>query len=496
MSSKETLYFYQSMLKNVFLMLMGLIFTVFGITVAVAAFDLGDYGMSALGLGLTLFFGFFVFALLKLIFNRKPYIILTEETLTIGAFSKNAVPIQWEDVEGYDIRHVGFDKVIEIKLIDEEKYRARMSNISRRMNKMNEVMNYRLFGIALSQIKRKERNKFVHELDRLAFEADGSLLEHFGFTDTDIEEHSQFNPEPVRIQEQMHVDKKMEKIQSQVNGSYFLKAYGISLLLMGGAFLMFHWSDQGNYTSLLIVSFILYPYAKVIWDVLLGFRLSYKMDKDESSISMFFYRFMVFVHIFMFLFSIVLAPFGILYVIVKGVRSRRKESEYEKEQAPGQDTAVSGGNVAYSDNFIGSNDNDIEDESRKRTAPFYVRFSLFLVHICMMLLLIFLFTTIELTDFIIPLAILFYGVTFSVYVALYPGRRGYFLSLFAYLWRIAICFYALLLITGAITGETLDILTSLMFAFVLFLLSSYLFYKWGAGALRSTLYHFGNKSVI
>src|SRR5690625_7958065 len=125
---------------------MGLLFIGLGLVVCGAAFNTGYFFASGSGALLVLFFSFMIVVIVKGMLCSKPYLILTEEVLITSALSKNAIPIQWDDIKGYNIRHVNFNRFIEIILYDEEKYRARMSNTMRRLNKVKEIVDSTLFA--------------------------------------------------------------------------------------------------------------------------------------------------------------------------------------------------------------------------------------------------------------------------------------------------------------------------------------------------------------
>ncbi|MDX8045386.1 STM3941 family protein [Gracilibacillus sp. S3-1-1] len=459
MERKQALYFYRPRVKNILLLIMCSVYMAFGVVVGGFAFNEQNYLMSGVGALLAICFGFLIFISLKRIFGSKPYLILTEETLTISAPSKNAVPLRWEDIEGYDIRSVNFSKVIEIKLRDEEKYRDQMSKSAAWFNKMNDVMNYRPFGISWGQVKRKERSRLARELDRRAFETDEHLNELYDSVNEADKTEKVLNRQS-GIQGQMKLDKKRRKARSQVNGKYLLQSYGISFLLTSAAFLLFYWSDKDENHSLLVGSFILYPFAKVIWDVLLGFRLRYKMDKDESSLSIFFYRLLFFIHLFLYFFSLVIAPFGIIYYIFIAVRHQAR---------------------------IKRNRLDTEISSKR---SFSMRFVIFPLNVIVMYVLAVILLALKIENFLGLAALILYGVTFSVYVALYPDKRSYFLSLVAYLWRIGICFLLQsLLFSWNVRDEYTGTVVLFLLSLPLFLVPSYLFYLWGKGSLRRLVYH-------
>src|SRR5699024_12196614 len=111
----------------------------------------------------------------------------------------------------------------------------RLSKTSKLINTIN-IKNDRKIEIALRQVKRKDRNKLVREQDRRAFESDNLLHELYNPEDTPEMGLISFRQD--RIQEQMDANKKEQQAESQVNGSYLLKLYGISLLWTIGAFFM------------------------------------------------------------------------------------------------------------------------------------------------------------------------------------------------------------------------------------------------------------------
>src|SRR5690625_1671538 len=114
------LHFYQSKIRNILLIIMGLLFIALGVVVCGEAFKTGDFFASGAGALLVLFFSFMIVVIVKGMLGSKPYLILTEEVLITSALSKNAIPIQWGDIKGYNIRHVNFNRFIEIILRSEE----------------------------------------------------------------------------------------------------------------------------------------------------------------------------------------------------------------------------------------------------------------------------------------------------------------------------------------------------------------------------------------
>src|SRR5690625_7808835 len=135
-----------------------------------------------------------------------------------------------------------------------------MSNTMRRIKKVNKIVDYTLFAIVWGQVKRKDRRQVVHQLDSLHndyFELSKELYPHMG------------------------ADGKVQKTDRRVNRKYILQAYAHSLILTGLASPLFYSAtgDDNNITFL-IISLIFYPFAKVFYDILIGFRLDDKIKKQ------------------------------------------------------------------------------------------------------------------------------------------------------------------------------------------------------------------------
>ncbi|MGP4040982.1 STM3941 family protein [Gracilibacillus sp. D59] len=175
MKNTNAIYFYYPKIKNICYMVLSLAFIGFGAIICWFALEEGDFFASLIGAFLIMFFTFLIYILIKRLRESKPYLILTDEELIINPSSKHSIPIKWVDIEGYNIREVNFNKFIEIELYDEEKYRLLMSENVTKLNKLNDAMNFRLFAIVWGQVKRQDRDKLVHELDRRTFqEEDGN----------------------------------------------------------------------------------------------------------------------------------------------------------------------------------------------------------------------------------------------------------------------------------------------------------------------------------
>ncbi|MFP7495281.1 hypothetical protein SFC66_16000 [Terribacillus saccharophilus] len=104
----------------------------------------------------------------------------------------------------------------------------------------------------------------------------------------------------------------------------FDRAYVSKAFLMGlpgcmGFMLLLYFVDEFELSSVMIISYILYPFAKFLYDVILGVRLGRiiknpknelvgrELDKIQFGMH----------YIFIFILSIFLAPFGMLFLLIR-----------------------------------------------------------------------------------------------------------------------------------------------------------------------------------
>src|SRR5699024_4657728 len=125
---------------------------------------------------------------------------------------------------------------------------------------------------------------------------------------------------------------------------------------------------------------------------------------------------------------------------------------------------------------------------------FAIRFTFFPLHIILMLAIVYLLIATEMMSIVGIVALIWLGLTFSIYVALYPEKRNYLLSLIAFLWRVAICFVIeCTLITGTVDDAQRGDVGLMIYTLPLFLPPSYIFYLWGKGGLGQLVSRISNK---
>lgn len=293
---RSTIYFYSSGVKLLFWFILTWLIDMF---ICVAAFREGH---TPLGVVCTfiaqVLFGFIGFIIIKGIWNPNPYLILTENALIVSAIVRNkTTAIEWDDIIGYNVRNRDFRKFIEVILYDEKKYLDKKFN---RKQATYKTTYEPLFSIGWGLIKPRDRRLLAYEMDKRTKR--GFQLTHELFPQTNTDQHE-------RPRAYHPIDKK-----------YILKSYIFSLILAGFTAFLFSWDSSKNEdTSFIVVSFILYPFAKVFFDGLLGFRINDKLANQEGLIVQRFYGLLFLVHLGLFMISLYLAPFGMLYLITRGV---------------------------------------------------------------------------------------------------------------------------------------------------------------------------------
>src|SRR5690625_5628376 len=73
-------------------------------------------------------------------------------------------------------------------------------------------------------------------------------------------------------------------IDKSVGKSFFKKAYGYSFFMFALAFVFFYFliSKDTGYLIYIIISFILYPFARALIDLMFGFKLRHLLDKQKG----------------------------------------------------------------------------------------------------------------------------------------------------------------------------------------------------------------------
>lgn len=98
--------------------------------------------------------------------------------------------------------------------------------------------------------------------------------------------------------------------------AYFLCAYGMSLVLTGMFLAVFYFTGHlMKYLGLFVFLGVLFPFARIPFDLLIGFKLMDNIRQSES-ISYLDYKFQFLFSILLYVLSIFLGPFGLCYQMI------------------------------------------------------------------------------------------------------------------------------------------------------------------------------------
>lgn len=288
----EEIYFHISKVKFIILLIPMILFMILGVSVSIVAFKQADYIFGSMGILFAGFFGLMFYRVMKRLILNEYSLLLTKEQLIINnlhILNNKLIIIDWDDIKSFELKEYNYSTFLEIVLHNEEKYHRFMSN---------KVLSKKKAPIFINchHIKKKERVKLFNELERRIFNLDLNNTLH----------------------EQIDKDHIAEEDNKEINGKYMLKAYIISLIISIFAYIFF--SAEIDF---LILSFLFYPFAKIFYDNILGFKLSYKWKKQEMNFLYGIHVFHYLLNILVYYLSVLIAPLGILCLIIKVFYKKR-----------------------------------------------------------------------------------------------------------------------------------------------------------------------------
>lgn len=124
----------------------------------------------------------------------------------------------------------------------------------------------------------------------------------------------------VHGQKLLHVDRRPPKpISMPFDRKYVSKAYLVGLPSCMIVLLVMYFADEFALSSVMILSYVVYPFAKFFYDLILGFRLA-RIIKNPSNeaVGRELDKFQFGMHFFiLFFLGIFLAPFGLLFLLIR-----------------------------------------------------------------------------------------------------------------------------------------------------------------------------------
>ena len=175
---------------------------------------------------------------------------------------------------------------------------------------MNRIAGFSLFTISPKAVRKKERSELLKMLDLIIQQ---KLSNATPINDTAINEEADF----------MEKYDPFQQIDQSINRSYFIKSYGYGLILFAFPFILFLLTGKNNnHLFYIIVSFILYPFAKVLIDRLFGFKLRYILKKQKGPTHN-LEQLMIIFDLVIFHLSLFIAPIGILFLLLRCYSDKR-----------------------------------------------------------------------------------------------------------------------------------------------------------------------------
>ncbi|WP_080874024.1 STM3941 family protein [Oceanobacillus timonensis] len=324
MNSQE-MYFKSPKGKSFVSFIFSLAFFTLGIALCTYFFKEGNTVDGFIFAVFPLIFGVSTLLMFKMLVTSDPYITLTKEELIVKHPLKRAMRLRWTYIRRYDIRKVNLISSIVIYLDDNEEYKAlrKRSFANRRIRdrlSTNAIAQTLQTNFLLGLVKRKERTELLKELDIRAFGAETDVFA------LEKEQNRQILGEkaaemvsPKSLSDQRKEEALQLEQYSQINKKYILKIVGISFFItIVFSFLMYQAEGDNFYSEsmpVMVIGFILYPIARMIYDIAGGFKLSFKL---KGSAAPHLDKLEFFIHIFLlYILSFIVIPLGAVYLIVR-----------------------------------------------------------------------------------------------------------------------------------------------------------------------------------
>lgn len=285
---------------------------------------LGITERSLFGIVMFLFFAilftcFWVAAILKIIRNQ-PYITVTTDYIRLDPATKSEMIVYYDQIDAIQISETSFQKIIEIVLYNEGEYFERLSRHNKTRLGPNIWFGYNTIIIGYKAVPKRERPQLLAVLDNIMISKEEQTKDSMPITDTSNK--SEYSKKDF-----------MKKYDTEplpdfiINRTYFKKAYGYSFfifLLM--AIFPYYLMESGNgYLFYIIVSFLTFPFAKVLIDRMGVYKLRQKLNRQKGLI--YYFEQMKFIlDGLLFHISIFLAPLGLLFLLIRYIIKKQKDS--------------------------------------------------------------------------------------------------------------------------------------------------------------------------
>lgn len=271
----------------------------------------------------TILIGLIWLANFSKLFNRNPYVTITNSSILINPNTKNEIKIEAANIVTVSVVEASFDKRIQFDLRDEDTLFKNLSLLSKILYGPDMILGQNIFYIQYGLIKKHKRPLFLKAFDdfitqSVSQEEKATILKNFPDSSIKTEKEilNKYDNHPIQ--------------KLVINFHYFKRAYVYSLLIFLIMFVLFYLllHKDNSYLVYIIVSFFTYPFAKLFFDCLGIYTLREKIDK-QTGVTYYLYQAIFFFDSLLYHSSIYLAPLGLLVLIIHLII---KKSSQSKEQ--------------------------------------------------------------------------------------------------------------------------------------------------------------------
>lgn len=312
--AKDELEFYHSKGK----LLYGTVYSLLAVALGFFLLDIAYAGkvifLICLALFITVLFSFFAVANILKMVRGYPYITIADKYIQLDSFTKSEVNIYFEDINNIKVSETSFQKIIEIVLYDEDHYFAKLSFHNKVRLFMNRITGFCLFTISAKVVQKQDRSALLEKLDL--------IMQQKSNNDVPINETLQKKKIETDFMEKYDLTPKVNR---SINGSYFLKSYGYGFIIFAVSFILFYLlaSKNDDYLFYIIISFIFFPFGRVLIDWLFGFKLRHSIDKQKG-ITYYFRQLEFMLDLILFYASLLFGPIGIIFLLIRYIVIRLK----------------------------------------------------------------------------------------------------------------------------------------------------------------------------
>lgn len=250
----------------------------------------------------------------RALFTSKSHVILTKRELIYNNLSKHPIIIKRKDIIGYEIVSMNYIDYIDLALDNKEVYRTQLA-------KMNEDRNIIVRTLSttsrltfnLSLVKPKDRQQLLDKLDKdVARDVSDRYYDELSHVNSYEDARVYEQDDPLEVEDNSNPPVR-------ISGIYMLKGLGFSVILSIVAYVLFYRIDMGGISWWFIVAqTLLYPFARALYDSLIGFRFNEKFNRQAVQFVV-FYQFRYMIYLVVYMLSVFLGPIGIIYLLIRRI---------------------------------------------------------------------------------------------------------------------------------------------------------------------------------